>query len=79
MKVRAVFQNIVHPAVHEPLERYTIPRHGMTATTLSNKTNRCFKNNASAVEAVTVRAKPGRKPHEPKDYGFITQRIEKTR
>jgi hypothetical protein len=31
------------------------------------------------VEAVTVRAKPGRKPHEPKDYGFITQRIEKTR
>ncbi|MDR1215175.1 MAG: hypothetical protein LBK25_00675, partial [Treponema sp.] len=33
----------------------------------------------TAVEAATVRAKPGRKPHEPKDYGFITQRIEKMR
>jgi hypothetical protein len=31
----------------------------------------------AAVEAASARAKPGRKPGEPKEYGFITQRIEK--
>jgi hypothetical protein len=33
----------------------------------------------SAAEAATSRKKPGRKPGAPKEYGFVTQRIEKAR
>jgi hypothetical protein len=33
----------------------------------------------SAVQAATVKARPGRKPGEKKEYGFVTQRIEKAR
>ena len=33
----------------------------------------------SAAEAATTQKKPGRKPGEPKEYGFVTQRIEKAR
>ena len=33
----------------------------------------------AAASAATERKKPGRKPGERKEYGFITQRIEKER
>jgi hypothetical protein len=33
----------------------------------------------SAAAAATAKAKPGRKPGEKKEYGFITQRVEKAR
>jgi hypothetical protein len=33
----------------------------------------------SAAQAATTQAKPGRKPGEKKEYGFVTQRIEKAR
>ncbi|GHU47549.1 hypothetical protein FACS1894200_03090 [Spirochaetia bacterium] len=33
----------------------------------------------AAAEAATTSKKPGRKPGEKKEYGFVTQRIEKER
>jgi hypothetical protein len=33
----------------------------------------------AAATAATAPKKPGRKPGEPKEYGFITQRVEKER
>jgi hypothetical protein len=33
----------------------------------------------SAAAAASVKAKPGRKPGEKREYGFVTQRIEKAR
>jgi hypothetical protein len=33
----------------------------------------------AAAQAATAKTKPGRKPGEKKEYGFVTQRIEKAR